>query len=176
MMIRIAQVTRDEAPDWSTSDRRFVVDHEMEIVLVDDQFSYKVHCVTPYEKTYSEEQDVLEETVSFVAYIEERPAGEVCLSCNWNRYAYIEDLVVSQNFRRQGVATALVTHAIAWAQSNNLPGVMLETQNNNLAACKLYESCGFRLAGFDSNLYKGLNPATREAALFWYWHPKPGHQ
>ena len=49
-----------------------------------------------------------------------------------------------------------------------LPGIMLETQNNNVAACRFYESCGFHLGGFDRELYRGITPDTDETALFWY--------
>jgi ribosomal protein S18 acetylase RimI-like enzyme len=45
---------------------------------------------------------------------------------------------------------------------------MLETQNNNLPACRFYEHCGFTLSGFDRNLYKGINKDTEEIALYWY--------
>ena len=37
-----------------------------------------------------------------------------------------------------------------------MPGIMLETQNNNVAACKFYEKCGFVIGGFDFLVYKGL--------------------
>lgn len=37
---------------------------------------------------------------------------------------------------------------------------MLETQNNNVAACALYESCGFTLEVVDFYLYKGLSLFT----------------
>ena len=47
---------------------------------------------------------------------------------------------------------------------------MLETQNNNVGACKLYERCGFQLSGFDADLYRGDDRCVREVALFWYWH------
>jgi len=50
----------------------------------------------------------------------------------------------------------------------NLPGLMLETQNNNLAACAFYEKHGFRLGGIDRCLYQGLDPQSSEIALFWY--------
>ena len=63
---------------------------------------------------------------------------------------------------------ALLQHAVAWARERQLAGVMLETQNNNVAACRLYESCGFQLGGFDRYLYKGLHPDTDEIALYWY--------
>jgi len=49
-----------------------------------------------------------------------------------------------------------------------LAWIRAETQNNNLPACKLYESCGFHLGGFDRDLYRGLDGGTSEVALFWY--------
>jgi ribosomal protein S18 acetylase RimI-like enzyme len=55
-----------------------------------------------------------------------------------------------------------------WARDKGCPGMMLETQNNNVAACRFYESCGFELGGFDAYLYKGLNRTTDEIALYWY--------
>jgi ribosomal protein S18 acetylase RimI-like enzyme len=49
-----------------------------------------------------------------------------------------------------------------------MPGLMLETQNNTHAACLLYEKHGFRLGGIDRFLYRGIDPRSREIALFWY--------
>ena len=49
-----------------------------------------------------------------------------------------------------------------------LPGIMLETQNNNLGACRLYERCGYVLGGIDHLRYRGIDPRTQEVALFWY--------
>lgn len=45
---------------------------------------------------------------------------------------------------------------------------MLETQNNNLGACRLYERCGYVLGGMDHLRYRGIDAQTREVALFWY--------
>lgn len=49
---------------------------------------------------------------------------------------------------------------------------MAETQDNNVAACKLYERCGFQLSGFDADLYRALASFANEVALFWHWHSK----
>jgi hypothetical protein len=46
--------------------------------------------------------------------------------------------------------------------------MMLETQDNNVLGCRLYASCGFELRGFDTHLYKGLDPSSDEIALYWY--------
>jgi streptothricin acetyltransferase len=61
-----------------------------------------------------------------------------------------------------------VAQAVAWARGRGLTGIMLETQNINVAACRLYERCGFVLGGFDACLYRGVMLGTREIALFWY--------
>jgi streptothricin acetyltransferase len=169
VMIHIARNPDGQTLEWSALDRTLVVESELKLNLVDGRLIYEVAAVARYEKTYTHGREVDVGTESFVAYVQNRPAGEIRMSQNWNGYAYVEDLVVGQAFRRMGVATALVNQAINWSRSKHLPGVMLETQNNNVAACKLYERCGFQLRGFDSALYQGLTKSSREVALFWYW-------
>jgi hypothetical protein len=67
-----------------------------------------------------------------------------------------------------------VAQAIAWARDRGLPGVMLETQSVNVAACRLYERCGFVLGGFDACLYRSVMTGTHKSALFWYLVPGIG--
>ena len=56
----------------------------------------------------------------------------------------------------------------AWATERGLPGIRVETQSNNVPACKFYESCGLHLGGFDRDLYRAMDGGTTEIALFWY--------
>ncbi|UFH51513.1 GNAT family N-acetyltransferase [Pseudomonas sp. KNUC1026] len=105
----------------------------------------------------------------FVAWLGERPVGHCVVSRNWNNLAYVDELAVDAPARRKGVAEALLRVAQAWARAGSLPGVMLEAQNDNLPACRLYERAGFVLGGIDSLRYRGLDPQAREIALFWYW-------
>jgi GNAT superfamily N-acetyltransferase len=60
--------------------------------------------------------------------------------------------------RRHGVAKALLDVAQFWSRKKNLPGMMLETQNNNLGACRLYERCGYVMGGIDHLRYRGIDP------------------
>ena len=62
----------------------------------------------------------------------------------------------------------LIAETVAWAQGRGLPGVMLETQNINVAARRLYASCGFILGGLHACLYHVVMPGTREIALLLY--------
>ena len=106
----------------------------------------------------------------FLAYLDGSIAGRVVLSEGWNRQAWVEDIAVDARRRRAGVGRALIDRAVAWAVERRLPGIRAETQSNNVPACKLYEACGFRLGGFDRDLYRGLDGGTTEVALFWYLH------
>jgi len=51
---------------------------------------------------------------------------------------------------------------------DDLDKVILFAYVDEVQACKLYESCGFELRGFDTHLYKAFDPATDEMALYWY--------
>ena len=168
-MIRIAELSTGQAIQWSARDRTFTVERELRVHLENGLLSYEAVAVAPYEKTYPSRQKPFAEGVSFVGYVGDRVVAEIGLLNGWNGYAHIENLTVSREFRRQGMARALVERAVAWAESRRLQGVMLETQSNNVSACHLYESCGFKLKGFDSSLYRGLNLNSQEVALFWYW-------
>ncbi len=152
----------------------FQVEWVLRLHAENGQISYTVAPVAPYEKRYPREtidaaawlEDADREI--YFAFVEGELAGQILLKVYWNNYAYIEDIVVERRFRKMGTGAALIEQAVQWARGKRLPGIMLETQNNNVAACRLYEKMGFELAGFDRMLYRGLHPETDEVALYWY--------
>jgi GNAT superfamily N-acetyltransferase len=130
--------------------------------------------VEPYLKNYgidSEEfcnyRDGGDGTV-LVAWLGEDPVGHIVISKHWNGFAHIDELAVDTVARRNGVARKLLDVAQFWARKHHLPGIVLETQNNNLAACKLYERYGFVVGGIDHLRYRAIDPTTQESAIFWY--------
>jgi ribosomal protein S18 acetylase RimI-like enzyme len=135
---------------------------------------YTVVDVPPYTKEYDPEEVEPEsyvgaaDKVVFFAWLGEEVIGQIRLRRYWNGYAYIDDIAVEPEYRGEGIGRALMARAIAWAKEKGLPGLMLETQDNNVPACRLYARCGFQLRGFDTHLYKGLDASTDEIALFWY--------
>ncbi len=135
---------------------------------------WRVDSVEPYLKNYgidSQEfcdyRDAADSTV-LVAWLDEQPVGHIVISKKWNGYAHIDELAVDVTARRNGIARKLLDVAQFWSRRQNLSGIMLETQNNNLAACKLYENYGFVVGGVDYLRYRAIDPATEEAAIFWY--------
>ena len=172
--IEIRRLTVDNQADLNRCDNSFTVDAALSLHAEDGRITYTMHPVTLYVKQYGPEvydaQAYIDKPdhAAWLAYVDNRLAGQILVHENWNRYAIIWDIAVNPPFRRQGVGSRLIEQAIAWARERHLPGVMLETQNINVAACRLYERCGFVLGGFDSYLYRGIMPGTNEIALYWY--------
>lgn len=104
--------------------------------------------------------------IIFMAYSDEECVGQIVLKRDWNKYAFIEDICVSRSSRGQGVGTALIQKAVEWAKKSDLNGLALETQDNNLLACRFYAKCGFIIGAVNTMLYK--NFGTDEIAVFWY--------
>ncbi|ANT64889.1 GNAT family N-acetyltransferase [Prosthecochloris sp. CIB 2401] len=59
----------------------------------------------------------------------------------------LEDMVVAPAWRRQGVGSALVSHACRYAAQNGFKRITLLTDPDNAAAHHLYERHGFRSSG-----------------------------
>jgi ribosomal protein S18 acetylase RimI-like enzyme len=60
------------------------------------------------------------------------------------RAGFLHDLVVLEEERRSGVATALMTAAIEWLATLRVPRVVLWAAHQNTGAQELFERLGFR--------------------------------
>jgi len=56
---------------------------------------------------------------------------------------FLEDLYVDEGARRQGIATALLRHAEAFARSTGAERLTLATAHDNLAAQHIYKKLGY---------------------------------
>jgi ribosomal protein S18 acetylase RimI-like enzyme len=61
-----------------------------------------------------------------------------------DRAGFIHDIVVLEDERRGGIATALMAAAIDWLGRQDVPRVMLWSAHKNAAAQALFEQLGFR--------------------------------
>jgi len=63
-------------------------------------------------------------------------------------------VVVDQNFRRRGIAEALVNSAIEYAREAGVDGISLTSNPKREAANKLYQSMGFEKRETNSYYFK----------------------
>jgi streptothricin acetyltransferase len=87
---------------------------------------------------------------------------------HWNHFVFIDWIVVDAGCRGQGIGRALMDRAVEWAREKSCPGLALETQDNNVTACRFYETYGFRPGGFDCLVYHNFAEVAHEIAINWY--------
>jgi ribosomal protein S18 acetylase RimI-like enzyme len=171
MQITIHKTNTQNAPAKLFS-HKFNVRSRVVLAIENEKLTYTVADVEPYEREVIAQDTEYgfddNEPVVFLAEADKKPAGRIRMLRWWNQFAYVDDIVVSPEFRGKGIGRNLLEHGIRWARENDFPGVMLETQHDNVPACALYQSCGFVLSGFDSSVYKAVKLPRPETALYWY--------
>ena len=170
----IEEITHQNMKDINKSNQFFDIIGKIVPVFIDGKWSFsEVLYENPYEKIYPADEEQWEDYIGnpdktiYFYYKDNDCAGQIRLRKNWNQYAYIEDIAVSKSYRKSGVGTKLVEKAVEWTKSKNLCGLMLETQDVNLLACRFYSKLGFQIGGVDTMLYANFDTAD-EKAIFWY--------
>jgi len=137
----------------------------------------------PYRKNYGDDADAeglrdylhrargntAPDAAAFVARLDGRVIGRMMMSRTWNGYACLDDIAIDRNARRRGAGAALMRAALDWARGHGYPGIMLETQDTNVLACRMYLRHGFVLGGCDRFHYANEPDLAQETALFWYY-------
>ncbi|MXQ55319.1 GNAT family N-acetyltransferase [Shimazuella alba] len=180
MDIFIREMRNEDQIKNMNVDESFIVDSALVLSAKGQEISYTIKEIPSYRKSYigePYEEMSMEDYFTYIdnpnqiiyfAFVENQVVGQIILKRNWNQYAYVEDIKVDARFRMHGIGRRLIEQAKQWARSHNMPGIMLETQNNNVRACKFYESCGFVIGGFDFCVYKGIDKQNDETAIYWY--------
>jgi streptothricin acetyltransferase len=174
MQITLRQMDSHSIHQVDQFNRNSIVSSKLMLHIQDNKISYSIVPVEPYEKILNVDAEDYTTFIDnpakviFFADVDGKPVGQIKMVPWWNKFAYIEELVVDTGFRGKGVGSALLTHAIEWAKEQHFPGVTLETQDNNVPACMLYEKCGFVLSGFDLYAYRNFPETKDEIALYWY--------
>ncbi|MEP0813789.1 MAG: ribosomal protein S18-alanine N-acetyltransferase [bacterium] len=67
---------------------------------------------------------------------------------------HVGTIATAREFRRRGVARALLSHTAAQGLTEGMKYVILEVRETNAAAISLYEGLGFRIVGRRKGYYK----------------------
>lgn len=86
---------------------------------------------------------------------------------HWNNTAWLWTIHVDVDYRGQGIGRALLERAADWCAARGLRAIVLETQTNNINACRFYAHIGCFLTGINDTYYSNRDLEAREVALFW---------
>jgi len=81
--------------------------------------------------------------------------------------AVLFDIRVAPAHRGRGVGTALLKRCIEWAKDRGHKVLSIETQNNNVPACRFYAKAGCELADIRRFAYAHCPECAHEAMLIW---------
>lgn len=91
------------------------------------------------------------------------PVGYACVREDRpSAAAWLTDLVVAQEHRRKGAASALLSGVQAWAIAKNLRRLILEMPSKNHPCIRFAQKFGFEFCGYNDQYY-----ATRDVTLFF---------
>lgn len=174
MSVEIIKMGTEQIHDINKPNQPFLVTGKIVPRFDGNEWSFdEVIYESPYYKEYPNDEidysDYIDnkDKVVFLSYMNGECVGQIRLRINWNEYCFVEDIAVSTSYRGRGIGTLLMQKAVEWAKSNRMHGLMLETQDNNLSACRFYRKCGFKIGGVDAMLYANFNNSS-EKAMFWY--------
>ncbi|MGR3856440.1 GNAT family N-acetyltransferase [Chryseobacterium indologenes] len=168
---KLQQLSSNPSSGWGnngyTTDIRYVVSSiefggSFEFIIKEKSLPY-----TKIWETTSEDLEelntIIEQGNSFGAFVNEELAGWIiCEHRTWNNSFYIENILVDEKHRRQGIGIILIKNAIKEARRLNCRVIELETQNTNYPAIQFYRRMGFNITGLNTRLYEN----TEEIALF----------
>lgn len=83
----------------------------------------------------------------------------------WSNRLIVTELWIDNDYRRQGIGTALMDIAVKRAKDEDRRAIMLETQSRNEAAIAFYLKYGFSLIGFDACAYRNNDLERKEVRL-----------
>ena len=98
-----------------------------------------------------------------VALLEETPVGYICATEEHTAsIAWVTDIVVSPEKRRQGAASALLAAVQTWALERGVKRLILEMQSKNQPCIRLAQKFGYDFCGYNDQYYP-----TQDVALFF---------
>ena len=85
----------------------------------------------------------------------------------WNNTAHLWFLLVDRAFRCKGLGRRMFDLAIDYARRHSIRAITIETQSNNVPACRFYAAMGCDLVGLNDIFYSNEDLEQEEVALFW---------
>jgi ribosomal protein S18 acetylase RimI-like enzyme len=95
------------------------------------------------------------------------PSPRMVISQGQPDTAALFDIRVSVSARHGGVGSALLHHCVQWAKSRGFKFLVIETQENNVPACRFYAKNGCELLEIRRFAYRHCPQVAHETMLIW---------
>jgi ribosomal-protein-alanine N-acetyltransferase len=151
-----------DRPAWNIE--RVVTDRDLEAVLEIEAMSF----TNPWTREmYLREMDNPRVSHIYLVRVETADGAAVAGFCSfWLVFdeLHINNLAIHPMYRRRGIGTALLQHAMRTAARLGARRATLEVRQSNEEARRIYERLGFETAGIRRNYY--AHP-TEDALILW---------
>src|SRR5512146_1447381 len=123
MQIAIRKIDSQESPQTKFFSRKSTVHSRLVLGIENEKLVYTIIPVEPYERDVHAEDidygfDDAGPTI-FFAEADGALAGRIRMMRWWNRFGYVEDLVINPEYRGMGVGRKLLERGIQWARENH---------------------------------------------------------
>lgn len=98
----------------------------------------------------------------FAVFRDEKAAGFLILSTVLDE-AEILEVAVSENLRRNGIGSELMTEVFGWCEKNGIGQIFLEVRESNFPAINCYRKFGFVENGVRKDYYR--NPSENAVLM-----------
>lgn len=168
---KLQQLSSDPSSEWGHNGYTTEIIYSVSSIEFGGAFEFiikeKPLSYTKIWETTSEDLEELNTIIrqgnSFGAFINDELAGWIiCEHRTWNNSFYIENILIDEKYRRQGIGIMLIKSAIKEARKLNSRVIELEAQNTNYPAIQFYRRMGFNITGLNTRLYENAD----EIALF----------
>lgn len=127
----------------------------------------EAECFThPWSRTSLEEEISNPNSLFYAAVDGDKVIGYIGMSVVIDE-GYIFNVAVSENYRKNGVGSALINELVTYGKKNNLCFLTLEVRESNQNARSLYSKFGFIRVGERKNYYS--NPAESAVLMTKYF-------
>ena len=173
----ICKITPLEREQWQDYQLEFhyIANHYYDVTIDHSENQFQVSFTkkpfpTPYEKMPDDSDKLFQpwwEDVKAWGIIDNGKliaAIETSIE-NYSNRLRVTELWVDDNYRRRGIASALMDIALKRAKDEKRRVLMLETQSRNEGAISFYLSYGFTLIGFNSCAYQNNDLLRKEVRM-----------
>jgi len=169
---QIAELTKGDSY-LAEVESTYDTSHYYDMLINHDSTSWNIQLtLKPFDaklnKTYHGKlfEDHIQEPRVFVTLKDGNSVGWIELGYDkWNNRMRVWEFLVKEGFRRKGIGTLLMNHAVKIAKEKHARMLVLETQTNNAEAISFYLHFGFHFVGIDIAAYSNEDIAKKEVRL-----------